>query len=74
MKVLFVLADTPAFLTFLHILHFHSCVSKQSAAYEGEMREKKKNLKVFFGCVPSLISLSVFPSLLSLSPQRKCLP
>lgn len=26
-KVLFVLADTPAFLTFLHILYSHSCIA-----------------------------------------------
>lgn len=27
LKVLFVLADTPALLTFLHIIHSHSCIA-----------------------------------------------
>lgn len=35
-KVLFVLADPPAFLTFLHILYSHSCIALQKAAGQKE--------------------------------------
>lgn len=31
LKVLFVLADTPALLTFLHIINSHSCIAPLNA-------------------------------------------
>lgn len=35
-KVLFVLADPPTFLTFLHILYSHGCIALQKAAGQKE--------------------------------------
>lgn len=45
-NVVFVLADTPAFLTFLHILHPHSCIAEQNPAGQ-ELLCKRRKFNVY---------------------------
>lgn len=73
MKVLFVFADTPAFLRFLHILHSHSCIAQQwydfknpagqNLLWKTHERENKHDscYLLFLTCCIRLIFRSFFP-------------